>query len=37
MGDSTNKGKIESIFFAQIKSLFLEIFFMEFVVGIYVL
>ncbi len=34
-GDSMNKAKIESIFLLKLKVIFSEIFFMEFVVGIY--
>ncbi len=35
-GDSTNKAKIENIFLLKLKVIFWEIFFMEFIVGIYV-
>ncbi len=35
MGESTNKAKIENIFSLKLKVIFLKIFFMEFIVGIY--
>ncbi len=35
MDDSTNKAKVENIFLLKLKVIFLEIFFMEFIVGIY--
>ncbi len=35
LDDSTNKAKIENIFLLKLKVIFLEIFFMEFIVSIY--